>query len=124
MQEANFKSKLLYFFYQKCIIWYYKYKVEEGCFIIFLDEGLRAKEEADYVERITSLPEIYTKEKFTQKLNVFGTLTFTYDIKSEKTPEEINLSGIQAAKRDRNHFRCLQELPQSRPVVHAKPIHA
>ncbi|MBS1739379.1 MAG: hypothetical protein JST88_02440 [Bacteroidetes bacterium] len=50
---------------------------------------MRAKEEADYVERITSLPEIYTKEKFTQKLNVFGTLTFTYDIKSEKTPEEI-----------------------------------
>jgi len=89
LQEANFKSKLLYFLYQKRIIWYYTYKIEEDCFITFLDEGLRAKEEADYVERITSLPEIYTKEKFTQKLNVFGTLTFTYDIKSEKTPEEI-----------------------------------
>jgi len=89
LQEANFKSRLSYFIYQKRIIWYYSYQNGGEHFITFLDEGLRAKEEADYVERITSLPETHSKEKFTQKLNGFGTLTFTYDIKSEKTPEEI-----------------------------------
>ena len=89
LQKANFKSKLDYFIYQNRIIRYYKYKSESENFITFLDEGLRVKEEADYVVRIASYPKSYTQEKFAQKLNGFGTLTFTYDIKSGKTPEEI-----------------------------------
>ncbi len=89
LQEANFKSKLEYFIYQNRIIWYYKYKSEDKNFITFLDEGLRAKEESDYVARIISHPKIYTKDKFTEKLSGFGTLTFIYDIKSDKTPEQI-----------------------------------
>lgn len=89
LRQANFKSKLSYFIYQKRIIWYYSYKAEDERFITFLDEGLRAKEEADYVARISTLPETHTKEKFSQKLDAFGTLTFTYDIKSDKTPQEI-----------------------------------
>lgn len=89
LQKANFKSKLSYFMYQNRIIWYYNYKSEEENFITFLDEGLRAKEEADYVSRISSLPETHSEEKFAQKLNGFGTLSFTYHIKSEKTPQEI-----------------------------------
>jgi len=35
------------------------------------------------------LPETYSEEKFVQKLPGFGTLTFTYRIESEKTPQEI-----------------------------------
>lgn len=89
LQQANFKSKLSYFIYQKRIIWHYSYNIEGERFITFLDEGLRAKEEADYVARISTLPETYTEEKFAQKLNSFGTLTFTYNIKSDKTPQEI-----------------------------------
>lgn len=89
LQQANFKSRLSYFIYQKRIVWYYSYKAGEEDFITFLDEGLRAKEEADYVARISTLPETHTKEKFSQKLDKFGTLTFTYDIKSDKTPQEI-----------------------------------
>lgn len=89
LQKANFKTKLSYFIYQNRIIWYYTYKSGGKNFTTFLDEGLRAKEEGDYVARITSLPETYTKEKFAQKLNGFGTLTFTYHIDSGKTPEEI-----------------------------------
>lgn len=89
LQKAKFKSELSYFTYQNRIVWHYGYKSGEAHFITFLDEGLRAKEEADYVVRISSLPEKYTKEKFAQKLNEFGTLTFTYDIKSDKTPQEI-----------------------------------
>jgi len=89
LQKANFKTNLEYFIYQNRIIWYYKYKSEGENFITFLDEGLRSKEESDYVTRISTLPETYTKEKFSKKMAGFGTLTFTYDIKTDKTPEEI-----------------------------------
>lgn len=89
LQQANFKQDLIYFIYQERIIWYYKYSNEGEEFITFLDEGLRAKEEADYVARIETLPEKYTKEKFAEKLNGFGTLTFTSDINPAKTCEQI-----------------------------------
>ena len=89
LQKANFKSNLSYFIYQNRIIWHYNYRNEGEDFITFLDEGLRAKEESDYVARISSLPATHSKEKFEQKLNSFGTLTFTYDILSDKTPQEI-----------------------------------
>ena len=39
--------------------------------------------------RIETLPEKYTKEKFAEKLNGFGTLTFTSDINPAKTCEQI-----------------------------------
>jgi hypothetical protein len=89
LQKANFKQDLLYFIYQERIIWYYKYSNEGEELITFLDEGLRSREEADYVARITSLPEQYTKEKFAEKLNGFGTLTFISDINPAKTCEQI-----------------------------------
>jgi len=89
LQQESFKTKLSYFIYQKRIIWYYTYENEGENFITFLDEALRAKEEADYVSRIDAMPENYSNEKFAQKLNGFGTLTLTYNIKSDQTPEEI-----------------------------------
>lgn len=89
LQEADFKQSLSYFIYQRRIIWYYQYKSGGADFITFLDEGLRAREEADYVARIATLPEEYTREKFTKKLTGFGTLTFTYSLKSEISCEEI-----------------------------------
>jgi transposase len=84
IETANFKQSISYFIYQERIIWYYKYKREDVHFITFLDEELRAREEADYATRIITLPEIYTSAKFTEKLSGFGTLTFTYDIRTEK----------------------------------------
>lgn len=89
LRKSEYKTELSYFIYRQRIIWYYKYNNKGTDLITFLDEGLRAKEEADYVARITTLPEKYTKEKFDKKLFGFGTLTFTYDIRSEKSCEEI-----------------------------------
>lgn len=89
LRKANFKQHLSYFIYKQRIVWYYTYKNEEDDFITFLDEGLRAKEEADYVSRITTLPDKYSSKKFEKKLTGFGTLTFTYHIESEKSCEEI-----------------------------------
>lgn len=89
LRKADFKKDLSYFMYKGRIVWYYKYKIRRDRFITFLDSRLRAKEEADYVDRISRLPEKYTKEKFEKKLTTFGTLTFTYHIEAEKTSEEI-----------------------------------
>lgn len=88
-RKDDFAQKLFYFIYQHRMIWYYRYDVEGENLITFLDEGLRAKEEADYVKRIETLPESFTKEKFLEKLPSFGSLTFTYNIKTEKSCEEI-----------------------------------
>ena len=89
LQKANFKQDLQYFIFQERIIWYYRHNNEGEELITFLDEGLRAKEEADYVSRIATHPEQYTKEKFAEKLDGFGTLTFTSDISQAKTCEQI-----------------------------------
>lgn len=89
LREAGFKTKLSYFIYQQRIIWYYQYVAGGEKLVTFLDEGLRAREEADYAARILALPESFTKEKFIEKLAGFGTLTFTYNIKAEKSCEDI-----------------------------------
>ena len=62
---------------------------------------MRAKEESDYVSRIVTLPEKYTSEKCTEKLDGFGTLTFTYEIRSEKTCEQIYHAYKQRNESDR-----------------------
>lgn len=89
LREAGFKAKLSYFIYQHRIIWYYPYEAGGEKLVTFLDEGLRAREEADYAGRILTLPESYSKEKFIERLDGFGTLTFTYHIKAEKSCEQI-----------------------------------
>jgi len=89
LQAAGFKQQQSYFIYQQRIIWYYKYEADGQNLITYLDEGLRAKEESDYAGRIITLPESYTSKKFVEKLQGFGTLTFTYDIQAEKTCEQI-----------------------------------
>jgi hypothetical protein len=89
LQRADFKKKLSYFIYQQRIIWYYQYNKGEEQYITFMDESLRTQEEADYAERIDTMPQLYTKEKFMGKLKSFGTLTLTYHIKTEKSGEEI-----------------------------------
>lgn len=89
LQRADFKKGLSYFTYRERIIWYYAYERDGMKLVTYLNEGLRAKEESDYVIRIGRLPEKYTQEKFEKKLSGFGTLTIAYDIKLKKTFEEI-----------------------------------
>jgi hypothetical protein len=89
LKKADFKKKLNYFIYNKRVIWCYTYQIDGEPLITFLDESLRAREEADYAERVGSHPESHTKEKFLSKLTAFGTLTFTYQTETEKNFEEI-----------------------------------
>lgn len=87
--KKSFKLGLSYFLYQKRVIWYYVYRKEGFNLMTFLDESLRSKEESDYIDRMDRLPEKYTQEKFEKRLSSFGTLTFSFDIRTEKTPQEI-----------------------------------
>ncbi len=88
--KADFKRKMkTYFIYQERIIWYYEYKNESTHLITFLDEKLRVKEESDYLLRVKSKPESYNEDKFYEKSKGFGTLTITYDLKENNTPQQI-----------------------------------
>ncbi|MGI6516758.1 MAG: transposase [Fermentimonas caenicola] len=59
------------------VIWYYAYMKEGQRFVTFLDEKLRTEEDRDYILRMETHPEKYTKDGFDEKLHTFGTLTLT-----------------------------------------------
>ena len=87
LQQVDFKKKTQFFIYGNRVIWYYSYQKDKQQFITFLDEKLRTEEERDYILRIGTHPEEYTKEGFDKKLNAFGTLTFTTNTDVE--PQEL-----------------------------------
>jgi transposase len=89
LNGENYKKKLDCFLYQKRIIWHYQYEKENKKIITFLDEKLRTKEESDYLDRIEKNIENYSKEKFIERLDKFGTLTMVYKTTDNKTPVEI-----------------------------------
>ena len=57
----DFKKEIQYFIFQDRIIWYYSYQKEDYQLITFLDEALKIKEERDYLQRIDTHPESYSK---------------------------------------------------------------
>jgi hypothetical protein len=81
LQRAEFKKKMQYFIFEDRIIWYYAYQSGNYKMITFLDEKLRINEEKDYLSRISTHPETYSKNEFDEKLHRFGTLTIVYDVK-------------------------------------------
>jgi hypothetical protein len=74
--NANtFKDAANYFQHEKRIIWYKRYAVEGQLLLhLFLDEGLRVKEEGDYLSRIKTHPEDYSIEGYHSKKDRFGTI--------------------------------------------------
>ena len=64
--------------------------------ITFLDEALRIKEERDYLARIETHPENYSRQGFDEKLNHFGTLTMVYKIDKQIDIEEKQKKGKKA----------------------------
>jgi hypothetical protein len=84
----DFKKEIQYFIFQDRVIWYYSYQKENYKLITFLDEWLRIKEERDYLNRIESYPETYSKSKFDEKLHTFGTMTMVYKIENQEDCNE------------------------------------
>ena len=87
LQRADFKKEMQYFIFQDRIIWYYAYQSGDYKMITFLDEMLRINEERDYLSRINTHPETYSKDEFDKKLHRFGTLTIVYDLKIQMDNE-------------------------------------
>ena len=78
--------------------------------IPFLDEALKVKEERDYLRRIDTHPESYSKNKFDEKLHGFGTLTVVY--KSEKQQAEKQ----SKPKRGKQNKKEEKEIPVEQTV--------
>lgn len=77
-----------YFKYQERFIWYYTIKQDKKRVIVFYDDGLRSKEEYDYLNRIENKVENYTIEVFKEKQISFGTLAI-YTNNAEKPAQQI-----------------------------------
>jgi len=88
LERNNFKKEMQYFIFQGRIIWYYAYSKDDYRMITFLDEALRVSEERDYLSRIESHPENYSKKKFDEKCHSFGTLTMVYKIEKPENSIE------------------------------------
>jgi hypothetical protein len=88
LQQPDFKKEMQYFIFQERIIWHYSYQTGDYRMITFLDERLRVKEETDYLSRINSHPDAYTKKEFDKKLYRFGTLTMVYKIEIQPDNDE------------------------------------
>jgi transposase len=90
LERSDFKKEMPYFIFQERVIWYYSYQKGDYKLITFLDEALRVKEERDYLSRIDTHPESYSKNKFDEKLHGFGTLTIVYKMtgKEEDNPKK------------------------------------
>jgi hypothetical protein len=102
--RANFKTEMQYFIFEDRIIWYYSYQNGDYKLITFLDEMLRITEERDYLRRISTHPEAYSKNEFDQKLHRFGTLTMVYDIKNQTNSDTDKKNGRKKKKEKETSF--------------------
>jgi transposase len=110
LQRGDFKKEMQYFVFQGRIIWYYSYQKGGYNLITFLDEALRIKEERDYLSRIDTRPESYSKNKFDEKLHCFGTLTIVYKLEKR----EVGYENIPKPKK--RGEKTVKEMPHEQIV--------
>jgi len=113
-EKADFKKSLQYFFFQKRIIWYHSYQKGNYHLTTFLDEALRLEEERDYLSRIETHPESYTKEVFDEKLHSFGTITIIHKIDPQKTITEKKTKNKQKTEKPKSFEQEIYEAYKQR----------
>jgi len=106
LQQPEFKREIKYFSYQHRIIWYYSYTKDNNHIITFLDEHLRVSEENDYLNRIKTHPEKYSKESYFEKLSGFGTLSVVYKIVDDE----------EKSKKKKKKAKDTNEIPESQII--------
>jgi len=104
LQRAEFKKEMEYFIFEDRIIWYYSYQKGDYNLITFLDERLRVEEERDYLSRIESHPDTYSKSAFDEKLHRFGTLTFVH-----KVEIQADIAKIKGKRKKKNEKEKTKE---------------
>jgi len=76
-----------YFKFEDRMIWMTNYKIEGVEVKLFRDDKLKTQEQKDYLQRIESKIDGYTREKFNQKLNQFGTFALVSNLKNTEVKE-------------------------------------
>lgn len=105
LQHVDFKKNIKNFFiYQDRIIWDYQYEKDGKKLITFLDEKLRVAEESKYLKKINSHPEIYSQDKFAQKMEGFGTLTIVSKLMGQ---ENLSPQELYQAYKQRNEVEIM-----------------
>lgn len=89
-KEDQLKTASRYFQDEKRYIWHTQYHIPEQDLTVylFLDENLKNKEQADYLNRLDTKQKGYSIEKFHLKKREFGTIALLTNLK-DKTPAEI-----------------------------------
>lgn len=75
IEKGSKKEMTDYFEFDGRIIWYYENHTQEQRVVTFVDEKLKVQEQQDYLNRIATHPEEYSKELFFQKQFELGTLS-------------------------------------------------
>ena len=87
LKKGNKEAFDNYFMYNERVIWYYTNNIDSKNIIVYLDGDLKNKEEKDYICRIESGFEGYTKENLLEKQYDFGTIVIKTNL--NKKPEDI-----------------------------------
>ncbi|MBU1623149.1 MAG: transposase [Nanoarchaeota archaeon] len=88
LEDNSLKAKDNYFEYEKRFIWYEEQNLEiPDKVTLFLDESLRVKEENDYLRRIKTHPEEYSKDEFMKTRNRLGTIAIITNLSETQADE-------------------------------------
>jgi hypothetical protein len=116
-EKPNFKRTLKYFIFQDRVIWYYSYQKGAYRLITFLDERLRLDEERDYLSRIETHPEAYSKDGFDKKLHGFGTLTVVYKAEHLEIESIKEAKGQKKKEKEKNFEQVIYESYKQRNEI-------
>jgi transposase len=97
-KKPDFKKKLGYFIFQERIVWHHSCQKGANRITTFLDEALRLDEERDYLSRIETHPESYSKDGFDEKLHGFGTLTVVHKMEFSQAEKAVKEGAKKAGK--------------------------
>lgn len=79
-----------YFEFTKRFVFYAEtFKINQRNISLFWDGSLKEQEKTDYLTRISSMPENYSKSNFNQKVKTMGTLSIMHN--TELSPKELYL---------------------------------
>lgn len=85
IKANSFKDAANYFYHEKRVIWYKRFEAEGQLTLhLFLDEGLRVKEESDYLSRIKTHPEDYSIEQYHDRKERFGTMAILTNLEGSQ----------------------------------------
>ena len=93
LEKGDKKDFKGYFKFQGRIIWYYSLIVdkEKGLSInLYMDEELKLEENKDYLNRIETVPEKYTIERFYEKQHTFGTIAMMHNTSGDAETVYVN----------------------------------